>query len=278
MHLADEQSIGLGGNYVFDYVSADSFIVLAIADTLVYPLFVPTFSHSTTHWNAAQHIIITAPNTSVTANIIMKADSTINSGPSMIGGKVREGLCYGCRAQGDPIPGTVVGLEHDPGSVVAHTVTDTGGNYVFAHLPIGNYKIYIDIPGLPMDSTYHVHITSADTLPHCDFKVDSSSIYINPTVTSVKQIVLSKINMQVIPNPHNGFATIEFTLTDANWVQLDAYNLLGEKVAEILNEKKQAGIVRFGFNAASVGLNSGIYLLKLKVGDEISTIKMIQVE
>ena len=279
MHLSDVASIDQSGNYSFDYVCADSFIVMAIADTNGYPSIIPTFSHSTTHWNAAQHIIITAPNTTDTANIIMKADSTIISGPAIISGSVREGLCFGCRAQGDPIPGVPIGLEGDPGSIpILATITNDSGTYSFIHLPVGNYKIYVNIPGLPMDSTYHIQITSSDTIKNLNFKVDSSSIYINPVVTSVGQIASSKINMQLVPNPHKGITTIEFTMATANQVQLDAFNLLGEKVAEILNEKEQSGIIRYRFNAANAGLKAGVYLLKLKVGDEVSTIKMVQVE
>ncbi len=278
MNLADEKSINLLGGYSFNYVCADSFIVLAIADTLVYPLVAPTFAHSTAHWHSAQHIIITAPNTSISADIIVKADSSIISGPAMIGGKVREGPCYGCRAQGDPIPGIPVGLEGDPGSIIAHTITNDSGVYSFTHLPVGNYKIYVNIPGLPMDSTYHVNIASSDTFPHLDFIADSIAIYIIPTITSVVQTIAPKINMQAVPNPHQGYTTIEFTMPEANLVQIDAYNLLGEKVAEVLNEKKAAGIVRYGFDAVDAGLKPGVYFLKLKAGSKISTIKMIQVE
>jgi hypothetical protein len=50
--------------------------------------------------------------------------------------------------QGDPIPGTVVGLEGDPGSIViARGVTDSEGKVSFGNLAPGNYVLVIDGPG-----------------------------------------------------------------------------------------------------------------------------------
>lgn len=45
---------------------------------------------------------------------------------------------------GDPIPGTVVGLEHDPGSdVVSQTQTNSAGVAVFQNVKPGKYRLTI---------------------------------------------------------------------------------------------------------------------------------------
>lgn len=52
-------------------------------------------------------------------------------------------------APGDPIQGTPVGLEGDPGSiVVAHGVTNDKGQVDFGNLMPGKYRIVIDGTGL----------------------------------------------------------------------------------------------------------------------------------
>ncbi|UUZ77031.1 carboxypeptidase regulatory-like domain-containing protein [Polaromonas sp. P1(28)-13] len=51
---------------------------------------------------------------------------------------------------GDPVPGTSVGLDHDPGGPISTTKTDGNGAYQFTGLPAGKYKL--TFPGLPAKS------------------------------------------------------------------------------------------------------------------------------
>ena len=277
MHLVDITSIQTGGDYSFFEVYEDSYLVLAIADSLTYPLLAATYFSDSTHWEQADTIFITSPFTSIsTATINMRGLQQF-TGSASLSGIVVEGEGYD-RIAGTPISGTPIGLDHDPGGIIAQTTTDLNGKYVFNNIPVGCYKIYVNIPGLPMDSTYHKCIDSLDNFPNLNFIADSGSIYIDPTPTAIGQIASPKIKMQVYPNPYKGVTSIEFTLVSANRVQLEVYNLLGEKVCELLNEQKQAGIIKCRFNSAETGLKAGIYLLKLKVGEEIKTIKIVQVE
>lgn len=276
MHLVDITSIQTGGDYSFFEVYSDSYLVLAIADSLTYPLLAATYYSDSTHWEQATPIIITAPFTNFSTATINMMYLQLLNGSASLSGIILEGFGYD-RTAGTPIQGTPIGLEGDPGSIVAYTNTDVDGKYTFNDLPAGCYKIYVNIPGLPMDSTYHKCLDSLQNINNLDFIADSGSIYIDP-LAGFKQIASSKTNIHLYPNPNKGIATIQFTITDASQVQMDIYNLLGEKVVEILNEKKQAGIITYRFNADNIGLTAGVYLLKLKIGNEITTIKMIQVE
>lgn len=56
----------------------------------------------------------------------------------------------GIAGPGDPIPGTDVGLDHDPGGPISTTKTDVNGAYQFTGLPAGKYKL--TFPGLPAKS------------------------------------------------------------------------------------------------------------------------------
>ena len=77
---------------------------------------------------------------------------------------------------------------------------------------------------------------------------------------------------QNFPNPFNPSTKIKFTISESGFVNLSVYNLLGEKIAELLNENKPAGEYEINFNAKV--LPSGIYLAKLNSGGNIKTIKM----
>ena len=68
---------------------------------------------------------------------------------------------------------------------------------------------------------------------------------------------------QNYPNPFNPSTKISFSIKEAGFVRLDVYNLLGEHVATIVNEKLNAGVYERTFNASN--LPSGLYLYKLVV-------------
>jgi len=88
-------------------------------------------------------------------------------------------------------------------------------------------------------------------------------------IISVSSLTLE----QNYPNPFNPSTTVRFTLPENGFVNLSVYNLLGEKVSEIINEELTAGEHQTDFNASN--LSSGIYLAKLTLDNSIKTIKMI---
>ncbi len=78
---------------------------------------------------------------------------------------------------------------------------------------------------------------------------------------------------QNYPNPFNPSTKITFNLTEPGLTTLSVYNLLGEKVAEILNQELIAGRHTVDFNASS--LASGIYIYRINSGDFSAVRKMM---
>jgi Zn-dependent metalloprotease len=78
---------------------------------------------------------------------------------------------------------------------------------------------------------------------------------------------------QNYPNPFNPATTIKFNLPAKEFVTLKIYDLLGDEVAELLNEEKPAGSHSIEFDAS--GMASGTYFYKLQAGSNITTRKMI---
>ena len=79
--------------------------------------------------------------------------------------------------------------------------------------------------------------------------------------------------MQNYPNPFNPITTISWEIPADGFVSLKVYDLLGNLVANLINENKPAGPYETVFNANQ--LASGIYFYKLETGDFSQTKKMI---
>ena len=81
---------------------------------------------------------------------------------------------------------------------------------------------------------------------------------------------------QNYPNPFNPTTKISFSIPAPSNVNLTVYNILGQKVTELLNKEMNAGSFEVNFNASK--LASGIYYYRLQAGDLVSTKKMMLVK
>ncbi|HMK39892.1 MAG TPA: CHRD domain-containing protein, partial [Bacteroidota bacterium] len=77
---------------------------------------------------------------------------------------------------------------------------------------------------------------------------------------------------QNFPNPFNPATTIRFEIPRASHVTLAVYNMLGQKVATLLDGEKPAGAYTAKFSAA--GLGSGVYICRLQAGGLVRTMKL----
>ncbi len=81
------------------------------------------------------------------------------------------------------------------------------------------------------------------------------------------------ILFQNYPNPFNPETKISFRLNVNSWVRLNVYDVLGNKVAELINEEMPAGTYEVKFNGNN--LTSGIYVYKLTAANVSLSKKMI---
>lgn len=77
---------------------------------------------------------------------------------------------------------------------------------------------------------------------------------------------------QNYPNPFNPSTKIEYSIPEASFVQLKVYDILGNNVAELVNEEQPAGTYRANFSGE--GLASGLYIARIQAGDFVRAVKM----
>jgi len=75
------------------------------------------------------------------------------------------------------------------------------------------------------------------------------------------------------PNPFNPVTNIKFSLTNDQFVNLSVYNMKGQLVANLVNERKASGNHSVHWNAS--GVASGVYLYQLQVEGNSITQKMV---
>lgn len=83
---------------------------------------------------------------------------------------------------------------------------------------------------------------------------------------------------QNYPNPFNPTTNISYSLKNAGSVKLEVFNVIGQKVATVVDEVQNAGVwtVRWnGLDAAGQQVSSGIYLYRLTTDAYVSTKKMM---
>lgn len=103
-------------------------------------------------------------------------------------------------------------------------------------------------------------------------------LFYNPDhVFLPKQIELA----QNYPNPFNPATTIRFGLPENGLVRLSVYNILGQKVKELVNGRKVAGyheILWDGRNENGMAVSSGVYIYRLETATGVKARKMLLVK
>jgi len=78
---------------------------------------------------------------------------------------------------------------------------------------------------------------------------------------------------QNFPNPFNPITQIKYALPQDCDVKLTIYNILGRKVASLVDGKQRTGYKTIRWDAGS--FSSGIYFYRLQAGDFVQTRKMV---
>ncbi len=77
------------------------------------------------------------------------------------------------------------------------------------------------------------------------------------------------------PNPFNPETIIEYGLSVDGDVELFVFNVLGQKVATLVNERQEAHRYKITFNASEFKLASGIYFYQIRSGSFIKSRKLL---
>ncbi len=80
---------------------------------------------------------------------------------------------------------------------------------------------------------------------------------------------------QNYPNPFNPVTSIQYSVSNRQFVTIKVYDVLGKEIATLVNEEKPAGEYENEFDAEKYKLSSGTYFYKLKTSQGELSKKMI---
>lgn len=138
-------------------------------------------------------------------------------------------------------------------------------------------------PALASPSLWPIFIGHIGNRSFLDGHIDHFAFYGYPalglTLTSsdeIEELPETYILSQNYPNPFNPVTTIQFQLPEPTHVTLDVFNLWGQRVATLLDDKQPAGQQQVRFNAGH--LSSGMYMYRIRAGSFTATKHMMLVK
>ncbi len=141
---------------------------------------------------------------------------------------------------------------------------------------ITNNEITLN-PNLESLETYYWRVLSVNDAGEADW----SEVWTFQTSETVSADELTEVPddfelQQNYPNPFNPVTTIRYALPEEAEVQLEVYNTLGEQVTTLVSGRQSAGEHEVDFDGSD--LSSGVFIYRLRSGDQVITRKMLLVK
>jgi len=164
----------------------------------------------------------------------------------------------------------LIKINNEPGEF---TFADSAGIYQYK-LPAGIYDVYAERVFYDDVIEYQVEVIDGEftqlDIAMCETVGVEEHEIINPSS--------SIIHLTNYPNPFNPSTTISFSIQNDNNVELSIFNIKGQKITTLINEQMQKGkhtIIWSGLDSNNKPVSSGIYLYKVKAGNQESVKRML---
>jgi len=184
-------------------------------------------------------------------------------------------------------------------STIVHNVEIYGNYAVIAHYTAGIRVLDISNPAVPVEVAWYDtykrdnstdylgcwgvfmfpsgKIIGSDT--DSGLYVIKTDFTITGTGNNNSYSVPDKFELsQNYPNPFNPSTKINFSLANNSDVKLIISNVAGQQVAELVNDRRDAGNYVVNFDAGKYGLSSGLYFYTIKASNFTETKRMILIK
>lgn len=153
----------------------------------------------------------------------------------------------------------------------------------------GDWSYYVSVNDADPTGTQWGPLENLETIPANAFSTDQA-IKLDVPAMSVQFIMIDSGNKQLnpnlvtgmsenkqelmnYPNPFSDLTTIQFQTSSTARVVLDIYDQTGRKISNLINGELPLGTHQVKFNGST--LPEGLYFYQLKVGNSLTTRKMV---
>ncbi len=152
------------------------------------------------------------------------------------------------------------------------TFTELTGSFCPPSLPPNPYPnecVYTDSTVYP--GTWFYRVKRIDLDGTITFR-DTLRVFIGTTAVDESKPLRFALH-QNYPNPFNPTTELRYQISEVSRVTLNVFDMLGRKVATLVDEVQGSGFKSVEFKAE--GLASGVYFYRLRVNDSVLNKKMI---
>lgn len=177
------------------------------------------------------------------------------------------------------VSGALVYSADANGNIVGYGITDGSGSYTIAGMAPGTFNVFTDAVGYNSSGSYSskpAYDASGNPMPSV------TNLSITPeTPSAVKESPIQPTSYaleQNYPNPFNPTTQIAFSIPQNEHVTIIIYNILGQKIATLLDGNLSAGAHVMTWDARDAHgeiLPSGVYFYKLSRSSFSAVKKML---
>lgn len=249
----------IAGAYNVDSVPNGNYHIRFLPDTLVNPGALPAYFTNGTTWQEATMIGLPCyfNGTDITS------EQVTLSGNGGIFGAVFIDTSFQ-KAGLEPFSTAVVLLQNAvTNEIVAYEQTNVSGNYSFTNLPLGTYRILLDVPYLPQNDTLEIVLTSSNPA-HGGVVYNVEPDGINGYISSLSVNELEDF-ASIYPNPSSNMVTIR--LSKNGPLQLELFDLTGKKLESFYSSSS-------ALDFSVRNYQEGIYILKVMQESVVKSYKL----
>jgi len=101
-----------------------------------------------------------------------------------------------------------------------------------------------------------------------DIGADEDSLY-----SGITDYKAASIKLHAFPNPTSGISDIRYRISDIRYVLLEVFDMHGQRIRTLLNEKQKPGSYNVPFDGSELPI--GIYFIRLTAGNHFASEKLL---
>jgi hypothetical protein len=244
-HIVGNVAVAANGTFAFYNIENGTYLVKAVVtDAAMHPTLFHTWYKTALSVLEATTLSITSPGTQ---NIqITMVDGRVTEGEYSIAGHVMSKTDE--QQEGTPAPNVELLLKQN-GIIVAVTMTDQSGNYIFEGLKEGIYKVFVEVQGYQQKITVQETLNASNPNP----KNVNFTIWLNDeSIITDMEVVDNVFEIKMYPNPSKGMINIDMTWNDIQKVEVTVLNMLGAKV--FTKEYLAGSLINFNLSDQVTGM------------------------